>query len=145
MKKITFIVLFAIANICAFGQSQQDKAQILQLCIDLPGLQQYYPFDTDGTHKQIVVMQHGVSFDTDIEVSKFGKSVQFLDKNEIGVMNITSYFLFWTYKIEQDVAHIDFLYHYLDTENQLVTLRVVVEMQKSYDLWIVQNTNIERK
>lgn len=145
MKKFTLIILFATATICSFGQSRQDKAQILQLCIDLPELQQYYPLGSDGTHKQIAVMQHGVSFDTDIEVSKFGKNIQFLDKNEISVFGITSYFLFWTYRIEENAAHIDFVYNYIDADDQPSMQRVIVNLQRRSSSWIVQNTNLERR
>jgi len=145
MKKITLIILLAIANICSFGQSRQDKAQILQLCIDIPELQQYYPLDAEGNPMQIAVLQHGVSFDMAIEVSKFGRPLQFLDKNEISVLGLSSYFLFWTFKIEENMAHIDYVYNYMDADNQPKIHNVILDMQKLNGRWIVINSKIERK
>jgi hypothetical protein len=145
MKKGTMIILFVTAAILTFGQSRQNKAQILQKCIDLPELQQYFPFDHAGNPKQICILQHGVSFPVDLEVSKFGKSILFMDKTQLSDNGITSYFLFWEFKTDQNSAQVDFVYNFINTDNLPRIQKVNLELQKNNETWTVSKTNIEER
>lgn len=145
MKKFTLIILLITTSICIYGQSRQDQAQILQQCIDLPELQQYFPIGNDATPKQICILQHGVSFPSAIEAAKFGKSVQLMDKKQLSESGTNSYFLFWEFKTDQNAAHVDFVYNYIGSDSQPKMQRVILELQKRGEVWIVVKTNIEEK
>jgi hypothetical protein len=145
MKNFTLITLFTLATCFAVGQSRQDQAQVLQHCIDLPGLQKYYPMNDEGKPKQICILQHGVSFPPDIEVSKFGKSVLLCDKSQIAALGINSYFLFWEFKIDQNSAKVDFVYNYIDSGTLPKMQKMTVELQKSNDSWAIVNANMEER
>ena len=95
MKKILLIFAILLVTVCSRAQNADDMIVILQKCIDLPELQQYFTDDSAGSPKQVCILQHGVSFPIDIEVSKFGKTILFMDKTQLSDNGVTSYFLFW--------------------------------------------------
>ena len=145
MKTISLMILFTMATISAIGQSRNDQTRILQQCIDLPDLQQYYPYETDGVRKPVYILQHGVSFPSDIEVSKFGKRVQLVDKAQLSYLKISSYFLFWEFKTDQNSAQVDFVYNFINADNLPRMKRVNLELQKNNETWTVSKTKIEER
>jgi hypothetical protein len=74
-------LMFLIVN--SFGQNLSDQAAVLQKCIDLKDIQNYLPLDADGTPAAMRIMQHAVTFPRDLEISKSGKQVKFLSKDQI--------------------------------------------------------------
>ena len=120
---------------------QGDTAQILQKCIDLPQLQAHYPLDAHGDLKQLNVMQHGVSFPENINVSVNGKSLAFLSKKQVSQTEASAYFLFHELKISGNSATVAFVYQYNQTELVVVSLALT----KNGDTWSVTNSNIEQR
>lgn len=147
MKKIfTLILLVAFGFIIRIeAQTPGDVTMILQKCIDLHDLQQVYPVNNDGSLKQLNVLQHGVSFPSNTNVSKSGLKVRFVDKNQLAAENIKSYFLFWKFEIIQNSANVDFIYNFLDSENLSKMTHVIVEMQRTGTEWTVSNSKTEGK
>lgn len=143
MKKFTFIVFFALTTICTFGQNKPDQTQILQKCIDLPAIQLCFPADNDGGKKQICILQHGVSFPSNIEVSKFGKDVLLYDKSQLSAAGITSYFLFWEFKIDNNIAKVDFVYNFININMQAKMKKINLEFIKDKEVWTISSTKIE--
>jgi len=144
MKKLFLLVgLFLVYSVRLVAQSQSDQALILQKCIDLPELQQSYPLDADGTITQIYVMQHGVSFPVDIKVTKSGKPLAFVSKSDINDQHIESYFLFWTFDIVNDQAHVQFTYN--SSKNEKKSTIVELNLQKENNIWTILNSKIERR
>ena len=139
------VILFTMVTMSTFGQNSHDQTQILQQCIDLPDLQQYYPYENDSVRKPVCILQHGVSFPSGIEVSKFGKSVLLCDKSQIAAMGINSYFLFWEFKIDQNSAKIDFVYNYVDSGSLPKKQKISVELKKIKDSWAVVNSKMEER
>jgi hypothetical protein len=137
------IVLVLIFSIKMRAQGNGDITTILQKCIDLPELEQLYPVNSDGSHKPVYVLQHGVSFPENTAVSKFGKRVQFVNKGQLNSENIGAYFLFWEYKIDQDIANIDFVYNLNNADGNPKSVRVILTMRKSDGLWSIVNTKTE--
>ncbi|MBC8643922.1 hypothetical protein H9W95_07295 [Flavobacterium lindanitolerans] len=82
---------------------------MLQKCIDLKELRDYLP---GKSTQPLYVMQHGVSFDKDIKVSKNGKPLVFLSKQEIKSQQPQAYLLFWTFEINEKTARVSFVYNY---------------------------------
>lgn len=144
MKKLSTLIFLMglVLSMDVVAQTSGDIVTILQKCIDLPELQQYIPLNTEGNSDQIYVLQHGVSFPFSTEVYKFGKKVQFVDKGQLASKGITSYFLFWEFKVEQDSAKIDFVYNYIGSDNLPKTQRVILEMQKKEGFWAITNSKL---
>ena len=147
MKKIfTLILLVAFGLIAKIeAQTPGDITMILQKCIDLPDLQQIYPVNNDGSLKQLNVLQHGGSFPSNTNVSKSGIKVRFVDKNQLAAEEITSYFLFWEFVIDNNSAKVDFIYNFMDADNTTKMYHEKLEMRKLGDKWIVSGTKEERR
>jgi hypothetical protein len=148
MKKIAF--LLSLLLICGLAlqikaQSMNDRAMILQRCIDLPALQQYFDHYPDGTCKQLHIMQHGVSFETDLPVSKSGKALAYMTKTEIINSKANAFFLFHTLTINQLTATVSFVYYLNYTQNQDDLVAVNLVMQKTGESWNITETSIERR
>ena len=145
MKKLfTLILLVSFGFITRIeAQAPGDITMILQKCIDLPDLQQIYPVNNDGSLKQLNVLQHGVSFPSNTNVSKSGLKVRFVDKNQLAAEEITSYFLFWEFVIDNNSAKVDFIYNFMDTDNTPKMYRVIIEMQRAGDGWTATSTKTE--
>lgn len=145
MKKIfTLILLVAFGFITRIeAQTPGDVPMILQKCIDLPDLQQFFPTNNDVRLKQLFVLQHGVSFPANTNVLKSGIKVRFVDKNQLAAENIKSYFLFWKFEIIQNSASVDFIYNFQDSDNLPKTFHVVMELQRTGSGWTVSKINTE--
>jgi len=138
--KITLLFLL-LSHVLLTALPPQDDAQILQKCIDLPQLQAYYPLDAHGNLKQLNVMQHGVSFPENTNVSANGKSIAFLSKKQVSQTEAIAYFLFHEFKISGNSATVAFVYQYNQTELVVVGLA----LNKNGDTWSVTNSNIEKR
>jgi len=141
--------LFLLLGLCLLftaqlvAQSRSDKALILQKCIDLQELQQSYPVAADGTISQIYVLQHGISFPENIEVSKSGKPLAFVSKSDINDQHIESFFLFWTFDIVNDQSHVQFTYNNSKIEKKATI--VELNLQKENNVWTIVKSKIERR
>jgi hypothetical protein len=147
MKKIfTLILLVSFGFITRIeAQAPGDITMILQKCIDLPDLQQFFPVNNDGSLKQLYVLQHGVSFPSNTNVLKSGLKVRFVNKNQLAAEEITSYFIFWEFVIDNNSAKVDFIYNFMDADNTTKMYHEKLEMRKLGDKWIVSGTKEERR
>ena len=137
MKRTLMILLFFGFAIQGMAQSSDDRAQVLQKCIDLQQLQLYYPRDARGAIKQLKIMQHGISFPENINVSKNGVRPAFLSKKEVSETGMNAYFLFHEFTISETVASVAFIYHYSEADQLVVTL----ELEKTGSNWSVKKSN----
>lgn len=135
--KVTF--LFLLLSGFILTGVRDDEAQILQKCVDLPQLQAYYPRDVNGVTKQLNVLQHGVSFPENINVSANGKNLSFLSKKQIGQTD--AYFLFHEFRISETSATVAFVYQYSETPLVVVNL----ELSKMGDTWSITKSQIEKR
>jgi len=134
------MVLFVSTNLSA--QAPEDVTAILRRCVDLPELQELFTKDSNGDFSQVYVLQHGVSFPTNITVVKFGKNISFIEKYQLDPATVKSYFLFWEFSVDNGSAKVDFVLNYIDSTNNPATTRVILEMKKVDDNWIVEKTTI---
>jgi hypothetical protein len=144
MKKIFTLILLLVlaATIKTSAQATGDIAAVLQKCVDLPDIQQFYTKDGDGNHSIVYVLQHGVSFPVNTDVVKFGEKVRFIEKDQLSSQAVDSYFLFWELTIEADSAKADYIYNYPGSDNLPTTVHVVLKMQKEGGVWNITNTTI---
>lgn len=144
LKSITIFSLFILPGF-AMAQSMKDSTAVLQKCIDLPELTQYYPLDDAGNPVQIYVMTYPVSFPNDMDVSKFGESLVFNSRTDINEKKVEAYFAFRHFKVSQETAliNLNYFYNYNFTTKQFKMLSVNVELQKVDNEWSVSNTNLK--
>lgn len=86
------------------AQTTNDQAAVLQKCMDLPALQQYFPRNSDSGYKELVVMQHGVSFPANISVTHGGDSPLFKSKGQIANDANDAYFYFNSFNVMPNSA-----------------------------------------
>lgn len=101
MKNYLLLLLALIsfrANVLA--QESNNQAQVLQLIVNIPELKELYSED------QICIMQHGIEFDTSVEVFNNETKVEFHDKNSINSLNIPEFFLFYQFFIGEEEAKV---------------------------------------
>ncbi len=144
MRKLFIIALtlmyFVPGTLSA--QSVSDTSEILQKVIDLPQLQQYYPLGQNNSPKQLLVLQHGISFSSAVAVSHNNQPLALRSKADIG--NEPAYFLFWAFNIAETTAHIEFSYNYYNQDTQSkAAKKVILTFTKTAGTWTITNTNIE--
>lgn len=138
MKKITLIILFAVASICSFGQTTEDQTQILQKCIDLSELQQLYQ-----PNEQVYVLQHHpVFYPSGLPVKKFNKELKHLSPTELLELSPNGYLLFKKFEVKVDVSQVLYEYNYKAGGN-LKTLAIELNFKKEGESWNISQKNIK--
>lgn len=146
----TLIRLISVVLLCVsiqhFGiaQTMDDQAKVLQKCIDLTEIQQYYPLDNAGNPAQLFVMNYAVTFPAGVNVAKAGQKLLFLSREEIMQQKISSYFIFRSFEVTDNSAKAVFSYFYTYdyTNSQFKMVMVNVEMGKVDQDWSVINIKI---
>jgi hypothetical protein len=147
MKKLFTSIFFMVLGLTMqlVAQSQSDLAQVLQKCIDLPELQQYYPLNSDGSIKPLYIMQYPISFSSDQVIEKAGGMVKFMTKSDIAENKVESYFMFRSLNINQNAADVNYnyFYSYNYTSKQFKMLSVILELQKTGPQWKIINVTMK--
>jgi hypothetical protein len=147
MKKLLIIFFFMVIVLTPklVAQSQDDQALVLQKCIDLPELQQYYPLNEEGSLKPLYIVQYPVSFPSDLAIEKEGTIVKFMTSSDITINKVAAYFMFRSFNIHQNSANINcnYFYNYNYTSKQFKMLSVIIEMKKVGLQWNISTINIK--
>lgn len=144
MKTIVLIFVITLTGICSFGQSRQDQTQILQKCIDLPEIQNLFPTDAHGDPQSLRIMQHTVSFSTEMQITKFGMPVLLLTKDQIYQSSSKAFFRFDSFQVNENQANVAFDFHYNRDQQVPGRVRVKLLLQKANDQWTIINETQER-
>jgi len=146
MKKIILFALLVFGcSLPMLAQSQNDYAAVLQKCIDLKALQNYYPQQSNGSPAQLYVMQHGVSFPETTNVSKGGKKVAFVSKTNIKENKVNAYFLFWTFNLTPNKATVAYSYYYNKQTAPEGAMVVNLELEKTGNTWEIKKSTAEKR
>lgn len=116
-----------------------DSASIFQACLDMPGLQKYYPKNADNSYKQVSVMQFPVAFPVNLAVSKFQKTILFQSRGSIYTNKVDGFFLFKSLSISGASATVIFEYNY-NYQSAPAAYEVSLTLQKTGDGWIISNS-----
>jgi hypothetical protein len=145
MKNLTLIILLVLTTNCIFAQSRQDQAQILQKCIELQELQQYYPLDAKGNQKPLIINYwHPVLFPTDLTLLNDGKNVEFREMSLESDKNAEAYFLFKKFVVLQSSSVVKFDFSY-DNFNLPKLLEVMLDLAKVGDAWEISGIQVSNK
>lgn len=140
MKRILFVAMLFMLCTSAQAQSRADKTMVLQECIDLKGLQEYYPKDGDGGIRRLYIVQDPIAFPEGMAVAKAGKFPALLSKAQLDGGQIHAYFRFSQLDFTDTTALVVFVYHYEEAQSVSVT----VELKKENYEWFVTKSNIEK-
>lgn len=144
MKRYLLIFAILLGAVCSRGQNTDDMTVILQKCIDLPELQQYYPLDENGKPDEMYINYWAPTlFSTDLIVTKNGVNLSFLPMSQMSATIENAFFLFKICEVTPSFAMLVFEYTY-DFKTQPKVLEVKLTMQKSNDVWGISDTQISR-
>ncbi len=139
MRKFSLCIIVVILSaINIQAQTLNDQSQVLQICIDLPGLKEFYHGN------EIYVMQHEVSFNNDLNVVIDGYSVVLLEKDEVNNRGVKDFFVFRKFEVINSVALLEgqYVLNYKGAEQYI---SVDLELIKAEGSWTIKNSKIERK
>ena len=146
MKKMYFFLVLLLGSISVCAQSpnlsKNDYKEILQLCINIPQLEEYIPKDNEGNIKQLYVYYYAPQFiPEDINLTKGGKILPFreiiVNESEIN----DCYFLFEKWEIEAGKGTISFSF----TKNSAEVrkhVKITTSLQKVNNNWIININTI---
>ena len=126
-------------NISSFDASQKE---VLEKCVSFTELQQYLPKNAAGTYKQLIVMQHAVSFEGDNGASHSGQTILYKGKADIKNGGVDAYFYFHTFTIDQNAAKAEFTFYYDQTTAAPKMAVVELALTKSANGWAIANSKI---
>lgn len=144
MKKYLLILAMLLGTVCSRGQNTDDITVVLQKCINLPELQQYYPVDNEGKPDDIYINYWAPTlFSTDLILTINGKNLMFLPMSQMSSTIENAFFFFKIFECTPSYAMIVFEYTY-DFKTQPKVLEVKLTLQKTNDVWGISDTQISR-
>jgi hypothetical protein len=141
MKRYLLIIAMLLGAVSSWGQVANDQAAVLQKIIDLPDLQQYYPKGPDQNQEQVYVVQLPYAFQANIQLTKFGKPVKFLDSAKPLDKQTVAYFQFESLTFSGNTATAKFVFYYTYIRTQASFLGTVT-LNKTGENWIITDTKL---
>ncbi len=144
IRILSVFILFALISTSVSGQTSKDSLAVLQKCMELKDLQQYLPLNSDGTMRQIYILQGRITFPSTTNVQIAGNKAELVDFARLEKLTDPYYIQFWDFRISQDKASAGFMLNSRPGRNTVELLRVVVEAVKSGTDWVINDTKITR-
>jgi hypothetical protein len=142
---VTVSLFLVFLHETVVAQPLNDQSQVLQKCIDLAELQQYYPQNADKSYKQLRILNFPVSFPESLSVSKFGQSVLFQTRAEIHDSNPDAFMAFNTFSIIENKASIVFEISYNRLSQSPNSINGSISLDKTSGNWIVTNLTLNNQ
>ena len=124
-----------------YGLNLSELNGVIQNCIDLQALQQYYPLNTDGSLKQVNIRQYPITFPAGTQLSKGGNVVNLLNASE-STDALDAYFMFRSIETSQNTLTVKANYFYKDNSQMLKTVSVTINFQNANSSWTISNFNL---
>ncbi|MBE0663946.1 MAG: hypothetical protein IH597_15925 [Bacteroidales bacterium] len=138
-RKFFILAMLLISAVLAFGQALSEQAAILKQCLDTPAIQQQFPTDSQGHPNAVYIMQHAVSFPTDIPVSKFGQRIIFLEKDDMFNKNVEAFIMFEKLEISGSNADVIMIFN-KNQGNGYQAYEIKLSLAKNASSWSVSET-----
>lgn len=145
MRKIYLVLfLFGLHIGCLSAQENNDQAAVLQLCVDLPELQEFWNYNINS-ERIINIRQYPVSFSPQIAENITDSEVFFYSMEEIKGMQISKFLAFRRFEVDNNNASvvINFFQEEDQAANSFKMLSLKIEMSKTGLLWNIDNLNME--
>lgn len=145
MKKIyiAFAVML-IFYVSTRAQTTEEKGKIIQVCLDLPDIQNLFPKDVNGISEAIHIMQYPIALPTNLPITKLGKGIVFMNREEIYDNQVKTYFLFQTLDIAASKALAQFTLYYDQTSSGKRVMTVTLNLDKVDENWLVSDKDIKK-
>ncbi len=133
MKTRGFLmVLLLFAGFSAQAQTDQDKKEVMQLCLDLPGLQPYFHADQAG-RLPVIIKNNGKV--PQASLIKFEQAVLFMTPEDIDAKGIQTALEFMRFEVTAESATVMYRYN-------IEGLMVTVLMKKVKGIWSVTDSKL---
>jgi len=142
IKLITVVLFLVFIQEIGMAQTSNDQSQVLQKCLDLTEIQQYYPQNVDNSYKQLLILNFPVSLPVNLNVSKFGQSVLFKTRAEIVADNPDAFIAFSTFSVIGNTASVVFEISCNRLTGTPKSINGSIILEKTADNWIVTNQTI---
>jgi hypothetical protein len=134
MIRLTVLGILFLVETRSFAQTSEDKQTVIQTCIDLAELQQYYHADSVKGRKPLIIYNNGI-VPNNLKLTKFGEPVLFMTKEELFFYNNHAYLSFGKFEITP--SQVDIQFHY-----KIEGLTIALRMKKIGDNWIIKTKKI---
>ena len=142
MKRYLLIFALLLGAVCSYAQSKTDQAAVLQQCLDLADLQQYYPpSPVMNTREQVYVVQNASAFPAGLQLTKFDKPVKFIERASEVVNQSVACFVFHTFNITGNTANVTFDFYYTYVRTKAV-FNCTVALTRTGAAWTVSETKM---
>jgi len=142
MKTIINTVLLILTVLTLNAQTTTDRVAILKQLLEHPQLQSHYATHTDGSAKQLYILQHPTSFSAEVLAALPTKIAIVLETEDLP-LGAANWIRFRSMGISATVASgVMNLFVDADGNGQSIMLMVHFELQKSGEAWQVTNINI---
>ncbi len=146
-KKISFILAMFFATFFQVakaqstdGLSNSDLQKIVQQCIDLPGLQTFYPTGS-GDASQMSIVNYPFVFPSEVVFTRGGHAVHFVPKESIDKSSFTNYFMFRRIQPNGSTAKLVGNYYYTVGANHL-NKSIAIDYTNNSGVWTITNSTI---
>ena len=153
MKKRVTLTTMAVSVMFLLGlfmpqqmmAQKEDQTQILKKIISLPDMQKYYPLSADGKAKQVVIMQHPMSFPADMALSGSGTNVVLMEMADVKSANITSFYKFRSITTTGGSTKVfcHYFKNYNHQTNKSDIIAITAELSKSGSDWKIVNSSVK--
>lgn len=143
---IPLIVFFATMFSSAKAQTSTDLSaaelsSIVQKCVDLSGIQSFYPVDGSGNVLQVNVVSYPFEFPTGMSVSKAGSAVNFISNASFSATPVDNYFMFRRIQHTDNTVTLSGHYYYTVSGSHL-TKAITIDYANTSGTWTITNSTI---
>ncbi len=144
MKYIYFTIL---SLICVFlnqvyGQSFEDKNQIISECISFQFLTEIVLKKAPDNFNKYYVLNHGIDFSGSKNINVKGKQVSFIEKSQTNTY--TPYFLFHTINVEENKAFARYYFIFIEGNIEKI-IPVTINFERNGSFWKVISYELKKK
>lgn len=146
MKKLYLLVaalmFFVLFQKTSSAQSFDEQSLILQTCIDLAEIQQYYPKNEDNSFKQLYILNFPVVFSVSLSVSKSNLPVLFSSREEIRNENPDAFLSFSHFDVTEESASIEFQFNHHRLTDSPGVINCNLTLVKESGVWLKSNLTL---
>lgn len=135
-QKCVSLKALQVARVHLFATD--DETLILQKCLDLPAIQDYFPSNADGSKQQVKVIQFPYEFSSGVSLSKFDAPVLFAGRGEFNYAE--AFVNFDSLSINGAEASAVFTITYNRNSRPPSVVKISVTLQKTDGQWNVINS-----
>jgi len=141
---MSILILILTLSVRGFGQTVSDEQLLLQKIADIKELKEQLPLNSDGSLKQLYILQDRVSFPANLNVRIAGKKIILTDKEQLANISDPYYLLFWDFSINQSGSTIGLMLMGRSGAKAKELVRVTAKAEKQGTDWVITESNIDK-